>query len=162
MPHSSQRARGTRSRTTETVSCSSSAAACRRSRTTTRSSSSVTRMAVTAPRMIFLGFGKWARADRIYALEPLEGPDRGHGRRTRVWVEGLPEPIVASRTERTILTEMGQDASELSPLLDDALDLAERLAAAVEEGRVDLGDLGRRARRVLERTARPPEPEQLF
>ena len=35
----------------------------------------------------------------------------------------------------------------MSPLLDDALDLAERLATAVEEGRVDLGDLGRRARR---------------
>jgi len=119
-------------------------------------------MAVTAPRMIFLGFGKWARADRIYALEPLEGPDRGHGRRTRVWVEGLPEPIVASRTERTILTEMGQDASLVSPVLDDALDLAERLATAVEQGRVDLGDLGRRARRVLERTSRPPEAEQLF
>jgi hypothetical protein len=113
-------------------------------------------------RMIFLGFGKWARADRIYALEPLEGPDRGHGRRTRVWVEGLAEPIVASRTERTILAEMGQDSSGASPILDDALDLAERLAAAVEQGRVDLGDLGRRARRVLEKTARPPEPEQLF
>jgi hypothetical protein len=119
-------------------------------------------MAVATPRMVFLGFGKWARADRIYALEPLEGGDRGHGRRTRVWVEGLPEPLVASRTERTILAEMGQDAAAVSPLLDDALDLAERLAAAVEEGRVDLGDLGRRARRVLERTARPPEPEQLF
>jgi hypothetical protein len=50
----------------------------------------------------------------------------------------------------------------MSPILDDALDLAERLAAAAEEGRVDLADLGRRARRVLENTARPPEPEQLF
>jgi hypothetical protein len=119
-------------------------------------------MAVSTPRMVFLGFGKWARADRIYALEPLEGDDRGHGRRTRVWVEGLAEPIVASRTERTILAEMGHDASQLSPVLDDALDLAERLATAVEEGRVDLGDLGRRARRVLEKTASPPKPEQLF
>jgi hypothetical protein len=116
-----------------------------------------------APRMVFLGFGKWARADRIYALEPLEGDDRGAGRRTRVWIDGVPEPVVASRTERTILTEMGQDTSAaMSPLLDDALDLAERLAAAAEEGRVDLGDLGRRARRLLESTARPPEPEQLF
>jgi len=113
--------------------------------------------------MVFLGFGKWARADRIYALEPLEGPDRGHGRRTRVWVDGVPEPIVASRTERTILTEMGQDNSQAtSRLLDDALDLAERLAAAADAGRVDLGDLGRRARRLLESTARPAEPEQLF
>jgi hypothetical protein len=120
-------------------------------------------MAVTTPRMVFLGFGKWARADRIYALEPLEGGDRGHGRRTRVWVEGLPEPIVASRTERTILAEMGQDAGQASnAVLDDALDLAERLANAVEQGRVDLGDLGRRARRVLEKTARPASDEQLF
>jgi hypothetical protein len=119
-------------------------------------------MAGSSPRMVFLGFGKWARSDRIYALEPLEGGERGHGRRTRVWVDGLPDPIVASRTERTILAEMGQDSSGGSAVLDDALDLAERLANAVEEGRVDLGDLGRRARRVLEKTARPPEPEQLF
>ena len=113
-------------------------------------------------KMVFLGFGKYARADRIYALEPLEGDDRGHGRRTRVWVEGLPEPIVAWRTERTILAEMGHDTSQLNPVLDDALALAERLATAVEQGRVDLGDLGRRARRVLEKTARPADAEQLF
>src|SRR5712671_1264741 len=125
-------------------------------------SSSVFVMAPAPPRMVFLGFGKWARADRIYALEPLEGADRGHGRRTRVWVEGLQEPIVASRTERAILTEMGHDGGDVNPVLDDALDLAERLATAVEQGRVDLGDLGRRARRVLERTARSPEAEQLF
>jgi hypothetical protein len=30
-------------------------------------------MADRTPKMISLGFGKWARADRIYALEPLEG-----------------------------------------------------------------------------------------
>ncbi len=112
--------------------------------------------------MIFLGFGKWARSDRIYALEPLEPGDRGHGRRTRVWVEGVPAPIVASRTERTILADMGEDSTDTSAVLDDALDLAERLAAAAEEGRVDLGDLGRRARRVLEKTAKAPEATQLF
>ncbi len=118
-------------------------------------------MADRSPRMVFLGFGKWARTDRIYLLEPLEREERGHGRRTRVWVEGVPDPIVASRTERTILSEMGQDATT-SSVLDEALDLAERLATAVEEGRVDLVDLGRRARRVLEKTVRQPEPEQLF
>ncbi len=113
--------------------------------------------------MVFLGFGKWARADRIYAHEPLGEGERGHGRRTRVWVDGIAEPIVASRTERTILADMGADTSQAtSPILDDALDLAERLAAAAEEGRVDLADLGRRARRVHENTARPPEPEALF
>ena len=113
--------------------------------------------------MVFLGFGKYARADKIYAVEPIRDERRGHGRRTLVWVEGVAEPIVASRTERTILADMGQDAAQaMSPVLDEALELAERLATAVEEGRVDLGDLGRRVRRVLEKTARPPEPEQLF
>jgi hypothetical protein len=111
--------------------------------------------------MVFLGFGKYARADKIYALEPLRGDERGGGHRTKVWIEGVEEPVIASRTERTILHEMGHQAGD-SVVLDQALDLAERLAAAAEEGRVDLGDLGRRARRVLAATARPGEPEQLF
>ena len=119
-------------------------------------------MADRTSKMVFLGFGKWARADRIYALDPLGEGERGHGRRTRVWVEGIADPIIASRTERTILHEMGQDSAASSAVLDDALDLAERLATAVEQGRVDLGDLGRRARRVLEKTARPAESDQLF
>jgi hypothetical protein len=111
--------------------------------------------------MVFLGFGKYARADKIYALEPITGDDRGGGRRTRVWVEGVAEPLVASRTERTILHDMGHEAGD-SIVLDGALDLAERLAAAAEEGRVDLGDLGRRARKVLAATSRPIETEPLF
>ena len=73
----------------------------------------------SASRMVFLGFGKWARADRIYALEPLEGAERGHGRRTRVWVEGLQEPIVASRTERAILAEMGAVPPRRRPSAQD-------------------------------------------
>jgi hypothetical protein len=56
---------------------------------------------------------------------------------------------------------MGHEAGDTA-LLDGALDLAERLAAAAEEGRVDLGDLGRRARRLLASTARPAETEPLF
>jgi hypothetical protein len=113
-------------------------------------------------RMVFLGFGKWARADRIYALEPITGDERGGGRRTRVWVEGIPEPLVAARTERTILHDMGEDAAAASAVLDEALDLAERVAKAVDEGPLDLRDLGRRARRVLERTATPAGAPRLF
>jgi hypothetical protein len=113
-------------------------------------------------RMVFLGFGKYARADKIYALEPLRGDERGGGRRTRVWIEGIPEPIVASRTERTILHEMGQDAAAATPIIDEALALAERLADAAEKGRVDLPDLGRRARKLLESSARKGESERLF
>ncbi len=65
-------------------------------------------MAGAAPRMVFLGFGKYARADRIYALAPITGEERGSGRRTLVWVEGISEPVVASRTQETILEEMGE------------------------------------------------------
>jgi hypothetical protein len=113
-------------------------------------------------RMVFLGFGKYARADKIYAIEPIRDDRRGHGRRTLVWVEGVAEPIVASRTERTILADMGQEAAIGKPLLDEALDLAQRLAEQSESGKVDLPDLGRRARRLLEATARPGEGEKLF
>jgi hypothetical protein len=56
--------------------------------------------------MVFLGFGKYVRADRIYALEPITGGERGSGSRTLVWVEGIPEPVVASRTQETILGEI--------------------------------------------------------
>ena len=112
--------------------------------------------------MVFLGFGKYARADRIYALQPITGDQRGTGQRTLVWVEGVADPIVAGRTERTILQEMGQSAAASTEVLDDALELAERLAHAAEDGRVDLGDLGRRARKLLEASTRPGEGQQLF
>jgi hypothetical protein len=104
-------------------------------------------------RMIFLGFGKYARADKIYALEPLGEGERGHGRRTRVWIEGVPDPIVASRTERTILYDMGHDTTTNSQIVDQAVDLAERISEQTQAGRVDLADLGRRARRLLETTS---------
>jgi hypothetical protein len=58
------------------------------------------------PRLISLGYGKFARADRVYALVPLEAGERGEGRRTYVHVEGLVEPIVASRSEKAILAEI--------------------------------------------------------
>jgi hypothetical protein len=64
--------------------------------------------------MVFLGFGKYGRADRIYALEPIKGEERGSGSRTLVWVEGIPEPVVASRTQETILVEIEEVAEPAS------------------------------------------------
>jgi hypothetical protein len=119
-------------------------------------------MADVQPKMVFLGFGKYVRGDRIYALEPLQGKERGGGRRTRVWIEGIAEPIIASRTERSILLEMGQRDSGRSAVFDEAIALAERIVEDADRGRVDLGDLGRRARRLLESTAKPREGERLF
>ena len=56
--------------------------------------------------MVHLGYGKWVRADTVFAVVPLEGDERGDGRRTYVHVEGLSEPLVASRSERAILFDV--------------------------------------------------------
>ena len=64
------------------------------------------------PRMIPLGYGKFVRADRVYALVPLEGDERRDGRRTYVHVDGLTEPIVASRSERAIITDVERALAE--------------------------------------------------
>ena len=65
-----------------------------------------------ATQLIALGYGKFVRADRVYALVPLEGAERGDGRRTLVHVEGILEPLIASRSEgaiaRDIATALGQ------------------------------------------------------
>ena len=58
------------------------------------------------PPMIPLGYGKFVRADRVYALVPLEGAKRGDGRRTLVHVEGIDEPLVASRSEAAIAEDL--------------------------------------------------------
>ena len=65
-------------------------------------------------RMISLGYGKHVRADRVFAVVPVE--DRGDGRRTYVHVEGLDEPIVASRSEKAILADMDAALTEASGL----------------------------------------------
>ena len=124
--------------------------------------------------MVFLGFGKYVRADRIYALEPILGEERGGGKRTLVWVEGIAEPLVASRTERTILQDMGEDASAQTSVLEDALVLIERLVDDSErigpllarsikaESGVDLNELGKKARELLEQTTNDGEDQHLF
>ena len=56
--------------------------------------------------MVPLGYGKFVRADEIVALVPIEELERGDGRRTYVYTETLPEPLIASRSERAILADM--------------------------------------------------------
>jgi hypothetical protein len=63
-------------------------------------------MAKGTPPLVPLGYGKFVRADRIYALIPLVGGDRGDGRRTLVHIEGIDEPVIASRTEAAIAHDM--------------------------------------------------------
>jgi hypothetical protein len=56
--------------------------------------------------MVPLGYGKFVRADRVYALVPLEGVERGDGRRTLVHVEGIEKPLIASRSEVAIAEDI--------------------------------------------------------
>ena len=63
-------------------------------------------MAKRDARMISLGYGRHVRADRVFALVPLPAADRGEGRRTYVHVDGVEEPLVASRSEKAILADV--------------------------------------------------------
>ena len=56
--------------------------------------------------MVRLGYGRFVRADRVFALVPLPAAERGDGRRTYVHVEGIAEPLVASRSERAIMADI--------------------------------------------------------
>jgi hypothetical protein len=64
------------------------------------------------PRLVSLGYGRFVRADRVYALIPLAAKDRGEGRRTYVHVDGIAEPLVASRSEKAILADVEEALAE--------------------------------------------------
>ena len=83
-------------------------------------------MAREVPPLVALGYGKLVRADRVFALVPLEGAERGDRRRTLVYVDGIEEPIVASRSESAIARDLaaglgstrGRGAGQRFPLPD--------------------------------------------
>ena len=62
--------------------------------------------------MVALGYGRFVRADRVFGLVPLSPAERGEGRRTYVHVEGMAEPLVASRSERAILADVEEALTE--------------------------------------------------
>jgi hypothetical protein len=65
--------------------------------------------------MVALGYGKFVRADRVFALIPLERNERGDGRRTLVYVEGVDEPLIASRSEGAIAEDIAAALGHDSP-----------------------------------------------
>ncbi len=55
--------------------------------------------------MVSLGYSKYVRSEDVSAVEPVtEG--RGPGRRSLVWVRGLTDPIVASRSVGAIVEDL--------------------------------------------------------
>jgi len=63
--------------------------------------------------MVPLGYGKYFRSDRIVGLEPIE-EGRGPGKRTTVYIENLPAPAIASRSEGAILRDMVAMSAEVT------------------------------------------------
>lgn len=109
--------------------------------------------------LVPLGYGKYFRAESIVGLLPIE-EERGPGRRTWVYIEGLAGPVVASRTESTILrdmtgsSEVATRAVEQRDLLLDILDAIESFDPVLrnivrEQGHWDLSRLEARIRDVL-------------
>jgi hypothetical protein len=72
-------------------------------------------MARSITPMVPLGYGKFVRADRVYALVPLQGDDRGDGRRTLVHVEGIEDPLIASRSELAIAADLADALGVRAP-----------------------------------------------
>ena len=62
-------------------------------------------MEIKPGRMVYLGYGKYWRSDEIVGLNPIE-EGRGPGRRTEVYVASRELPMIASRSERTILQDV--------------------------------------------------------
>ncbi len=65
--------------------------------------------------MVALGYGKYFRSDAIVGLEPIEEDEgRGPGQRTWVYIEGLEEAVIASRSEVGILRDMVETPREVT------------------------------------------------
>lgn len=115
--------------------------------------------------IVSLGYGKYVRADKIIALEPIED-ERGPGRRTMVYIEQLPNPVVASRTEHTIIENMVQTPKEvleaaaalelLQDLFDDISQVGPMLRGSIKkEVALDLNQIERKIKEILDRQHDP-------
>ncbi len=109
--------------------------------------------------IVALGYGKYFLSDKIIGFVPIED-DRGPARRTHVYIDGLAEPMVASRTEQTMLKDMTREGpGEFAAAM--ALELSERILSDLqhvgpmlrrsikEECGLDIDDIERRIRELL-------------
>jgi hypothetical protein len=130
-------------------------------------------MDIKRDRMVFLGYGKYWRSDGIVGLMPIE-EERGPKRRTNVFVEGRAEPIIASRTEQSILEDMGATeggfhAQAVREALTELLAAFHELSPALrrtleQEHQFDLEQWEQRLGEILRapQAAEPVEQNELF
>lgn len=109
--------------------------------------------------MVPLGYGKYFRSESIVGLEPIE-EGRGPGQRTKVFVENLSEPVVASRSEGAILRDVTESPNEivkareqyelLSDIADTIAEINPLLRSIIrDQGKWDLDRLEERIRDIL-------------
>ena len=117
-------------------------------------------MKIQSSVLVHLGFGKYVRSDRVTALVPIE-EDRGPGKRTLVHIEGESNPVVASRSEATIVRDLVGETKEITQsrqqqeILQDLLSDLTQVNGTVrrisrDEGRLDLDRLEQRIRQIIE------------
>ncbi len=110
--------------------------------------------------MVSLGYGKYFRSDSIVGLEPIE-EGRGAGKRTKVYIDGHTEPIIASRAEGTILRDLVEEPKEvtqsrehtelLRDILESVADIPSMLRSIIrDQGEWDLDRLEEHMKEVLE------------
>lgn len=116
-------------------------------------------MIVKENSIVPLGYGKYVRSDKIVALEPIE-EDRGPGRRTRVYVEKIDNPIIASRTENSIIANISEVPREmmeataayelLQDIYDDLQQIGPMLRKSIrKEADFDLDKIQKRIEEIL-------------
>ena len=114
--------------------------------------------------LVHLGFGKYVRSDQVKAITPIE-EGRGPGRRTFVHLVEQTDPIIASRSEDTIVRDLVQEPREVTQarqqqeILQDLLVDLGNVNSTVrrisrDEGGLDLDLLERRIRQILENESR--------
>jgi hypothetical protein len=119
-------------------------------------------------RMVHLGYGKYWRSDEIVGLNPIE-EGRGPGRRTEVFAGSRTQPLVASRSERAILQDMVTAPEEIfrmeearsvvTDLIDALSDLSPLLRRVLaNEGRFDVERWEERLKALLNPPAEDEGP----
>jgi hypothetical protein len=109
--------------------------------------------------MVPLGYGKYFRSDSVVGLEPLD-EGRGPRQRTRVYIENVSSPVIASRSEGAILRDLVEMPKEvtrsreqrelLSDILETVSDINPLLRSIIrDQGKWDLDHLEERIRAVL-------------
>jgi len=116
-------------------------------------------MRIQSGQLVALGYGVYVRSDDIIAVEPITD-GRGPGRRSLVWVRGVPDALVASRAEGSIVDDLVTPADEAARMkaqrsvLRTMIKVWEAASPGVrrvldEESETDVADLIDEAKRVL-------------